>query len=320
MFDKFFGKDKTPSPPPSPPKPRVFDMENIFDVIEYCILHTPEEATDIITAFLNEHPDQINKRFTDDTKPQDRSCLAWYVKQDATPLMVLMKCNNLKGIGDHDYTADGSRISGEFSIFEDELFDNLITLGADLDAKDNDGKTALFYTEIETKNIAQKLLENGTEYHSFFNGEDRSISSNYDNQVHFSILDYESGKFRKHTDKIVALSHIFYTTKEFYEPRNQSNGFHRDGNDGYYISKRLLFDFAQKAIHIQHGDSSSINQGRVFDWRTVDIESFDTTSLNQELINRARAFMESDLDIETPAKQEPKAARNGIPLSDQKIR
>lgn len=288
-----FGKKQQTLPPP-PPKPRSFNMDNIFDVIEYCVLKDPENATAIITQFLTDNPDQLNKRYNDETKPENGASL-WRV-EGATPLMVLMHFNNSRNAKIYDHIEDGQRIEGKMAIFEPQLFDNLIALGADLNAEDKQSRTALFYTTENNKDITIKLLENGLEYHKFFNGEERCISGSYTSYVHYAIQEFESGKFTRLDNHTAALSHIFYTKASQYYPSGDYN--FKDLNNGQYVlRKRLLVDFAQNAVHHQEGYDGNMGYS-TGQWRTKDIESFDTY-LNQDLINRARAFMESGAQIES---------------------
>jgi hypothetical protein len=292
FLNSLFGK-KTQEPPPPPP-PRSFDMDNIFDVIEYCILKEPENATDIITAFIEQNPDQINKRYTQETKPKNGVSL-WRC-EGATPLMIMMRFNDDINAKAYDYTEDGQRIDALTAIFEPELFDNLIKRGADLSAEDESKRTALFYTSIANKNITVKLLQNGLEYQKYFNEKERSPIQSYDLAVHYAIQEFESGKFVRHDAQTAALSHIFYA-KSFEIYPSGEYSFHDIGRSNYILSKRLLFDFEQSAVHKQEGHKGCTGT-RVASWRTKDIESFETY-MNQDLIERARAFMDSGKDIET---------------------
>ncbi len=282
---------KEQAPPPPPPKPRTFNMDNIYDVIEYCILKEPENATAIITNFLENNPDQLERRYTNETKPE-RGANFWSAN-GATPLMILMKYNQDKNAKLHDYTEDGQRIDAKIAIFEWPLFENIINLDADLNAQDNNDLSALFYTTDDNKDITVKLLENGLDYQTYFNGEKQSTSSNYSAFVHYAIQEFESGKFVRLDDQTAALSHIFYVKASQYMP----NGLFKNykGSD-YLLRKRLLVDFEQNAIHTQEGYDGSPAL-RIGNWRTKDIESFDTY-MNQGLIERARAFMDSGERIE----------------------
>ena len=299
------GRKKEPKAPPPPP--RTFNMNNIYDVIEYCILKDPENATQIITDFLQENPSQINQRYTKETMPE-RGADLWGC-DGATPIMVLMRFNDADR-SLHDFTEDGQKVSAPANIFQDELFDNLINLGADLNILDDTGRNAIFYVTDKNKNIGLKLLENGLEYNSFFDGEKKSIDEYYSPHVNYTIQEFESGKFVKHDDQTVALSHIFYVKPSNYCP-NGDYHFSDIGRSTYITRKRLLFDFQQCAVHAQEGYDGTRGK-TICSWRTKDIESFDTY-LNQGLIQRAKAFMDSGAEIESQ-KQQTQRRTTGMAL------
>jgi hypothetical protein len=292
FLNGIFSKKKTEAAPPPPP--RSFDMDNIFDVIEYCILKEPENATAIITQFLTDNPDQLEKRYTQETKPERGA--HFYRSTGSTPLMMLLRYNQSERTEIYDYTENGKQIGAPIAIFEWALFENLIALGADINAKCDKDISMLFHTTADNKNITVKLLESGLEYNSYFTGDKRSMPYSYDYNVHYAIQEFESRKFMRHDEQTVALSHIFYTKSSPYYPSGDYN-FREIANSKYIQRKRLLIDFAQNAVHRQDGHDG--NQGYdICQWRTKDIESFDTY-LNQDLINRARAFMDSGKGIET---------------------
>lgn len=301
VFNGLFGKKKQALPPP-PPKPRVFDMDNIFDVIEYCILKAPDQATDIITKFLEEHPDQLEKRYTDETKPENGAY--FYRSTGSTPIMMLMRYNGGERNELTDYTDDGQRYSKPTAIFEWALFENLIKLGADVNAKCDEGIPLFFYASAKNKDLVVKLFENGLEYKNFFNGEKRSVSINYSEFVHYAILDFESGKMTRLDDQTAALSHIFYAKASQYQPTGHFNNYK---NNDYLTRKRLLIDFEQSAVHKQIGHSGSDGY-RYCTWQTTDIESFDTYA-NPELIQRARLFLKSGKQIED---NKPQTVKRGL--------
>ena len=111
-------------------KPREYDMENIWDFIDFGLKEKAEDLAEALSHFFDKHPDQINA----------------VNSSQQTPLLRLM-CSGM-----------------EYKIRENSLdiLDVLISRGANLDAVDNYNKTSLMHL-INNKNYkeASLLLKNG---------------------------------------------------------------------------------------------------------------------------------------------------------------